>query len=64
MLTIILFVACFQLQKPELQYMEYGKFDTSVKKTTKDIEMPSRIYHYVVDSSCAKIGKNQLTHFG
>ena len=46
--------------------MEYGKFDPSVnRKTTKDIEKPSRIYHYVAELSCrAKFDKNRLTHFG
>ena len=35
------------------------------QKTTKDIEKPSRIYHYAAESSChAKFDRNRLTHFG
>ena len=34
-------------------------------KTVKDIEKPFGIYHYVAESSCcAKIYRNQITHFG
>ena len=54
-----------QQANTSVQQCVYGKPPMVNFAKFVDIEKPSSIYHYVVESSCrAKFDKNRLTHFG